>query len=156
DPGITVKEAFELRYHQTEEIANRRARAHPHFTKRYPELAELWETTLRASRVRERPGPDAWRPTLKAIAKEQWARKRVTGVTIDPYPATPTIPQLRLGDNQKKLDLYQTPFSIRVTLERNDNGSIDAVVHSGATIQAQIPNKAWEGRVEGNRIEVLP
>jgi serine/threonine protein kinase len=159
DPSITADEALEWRYEQ-DEIWSLQGEAYGVFAKKYPPLAQLVVDALRASTPARRPAPDLWRPLLKDLATRGTLRprgKKLTSVTLHAYPLQKQNLMMNFGDAQRSLDLLKTGYGIRATLERNADASVDAVVHSGATVQVQAPGThTWKAHNGGDRIALAP
>jgi len=159
DPTISSDEALEWRYEQSE-ILSLKGEAYSIFTQKYPRLAQLVVQALQAKDPNTRPAPDLWRPMLKELAKTGAIAprgKKLTSVALNAYPNAKPELIINFADTQKSLDLNMTPYGVRATLERNVDGSIDAVVHTGADIRASSPsNRTWVVYDGGDRIALSP
>jgi serine/threonine protein kinase len=157
DSSITANESYKWAYDQNTEIGKAAAEAHPFIQAKYPEIARLVVETLRARTPGARPEPAAWRPVLLAIYNSTQRPTRLRAVSIDSHPLNLADYHLLFAGNAQILDLSKTPFGIHATLQRNSDGSIDAVVHPGATIQAQSAGThSWKGFTGSQRIRVVP
>jgi serine/threonine protein kinase len=157
DPTISRDEGFGWRYDQEAEICSRRGEAHPNLVAKYPELATLLISTLRASTVAARPSPHLWRQILRGIAMGRSARSRLVNVTLCPHPVAKSYQPVVFSDGHGTLDLSKTVYGIRASLVRNGDGSIDAVVHAGATMRTKHPDSnIWKEHLSGARISIMP
>lgn len=157
EPQISAEEAFGWRYDQESEICSLSGEAHPFFAHLYPELAALVVQALCATRPEARPDGEAWRPALRALATGVEARRRLSGITLRPHPLPDARMHLPFGDAAKQLDLSNTAYRIRATLERNSDFSVDLVVHRGAEIKMSgAAGRNWRVLAGGQRVGVAP
>lgn len=136
ESGIDRDNSLGWKYDQESEICSRAGEPHPYIISRFPDLARLVERSLRAGRPLERPAPDEWRNVLRPIAKGQPPRKRFTDVVLRTLPPA-TQDEVAFSDRERFLDLQRTHLRIRATLERNTDGSVDAIVPGGGQVNAQ-------------------
>jgi serine/threonine protein kinase len=156
DPNISKQHGFGWSYDEDSELCSRQGEAHPAFAKRYPQLADLVVETLRASDSSRRPDPDRWRRQLQSILEKTAPAPRFAAVTLAPYPVAKAGSRLFLAATQKILNLSQSYFRIRASLERNPDNSIDVVVHSGAEVNIQAPGSLkWEPHKAGERVRMV-
>jgi serine/threonine protein kinase len=149
-------QAFLGGYDQEGDICKHRGEVFPHFSTTHPDLATLLEGTLKAGKPADRPGPDQWRPYLRSLALGAPLRKKLVNVAVEPYPVAKVGLNLRFADTQKKLDLLQTGYGIRASLERNNDGSLDALVNAGALVQVRVNGKSWRAYKAGERVHIIP
>lgn len=174
--GLTFEETFQWAYHQEDELSTRTAEAHPKLKEKWPDVAELVEQTLRAATVEARPNPDIWRNALRKIIKEDQnstKRKntsalttssihtqtqaepssRVSNIYLYAHPIKKTNMTAMFAAFAQNLDLLQSCFGIRATLERNNDGKVFLVVHFGAEIRVKFPSSnSWTHYSKGERI----
>jgi hypothetical protein len=70
-------------------------------------------------------------------------------LVIESHPIPNPAFGITFSDQQKLLDLSTTGFRIRVSLERNSDGSVGLVIHPGATINIKTPGEKRWRRLEG-------
>jgi serine/threonine protein kinase len=157
EPSIDRDNSLGWKYDQESEICLRRGEPHPYLTSRFPELAQLVEESLRAVRPLDRPAPGKWRDALRLIAKGLPPRKRLTGIVMRTLPPA-TQDHVAFGDKDRALDLRRTRLQIRATLERNTDGSVDAIIYSGGQLNAQNIDgvSAWRAFRGPARIPLRP
>ncbi len=159
DPALSSDDAdaFLNGYDEEADICSRRGDVFPYFASQYPELAALLQRTLRAAEPRARPEAELWRPYLRSLALGTPPRKRMHSVVLEPHPVAKPQLHVPFGDTQATLDLLSTAYSIRARIERNKDGSLDAVVQTGGVVRAQPPGgSGWKTHGAGERIALVP
>jgi hypothetical protein len=157
DATITKNEAFGWVYDQDNEISTRSAEPHPLIAKKYPEIAELVVDTLRASDPARRADPDDWRKLLIALVDGKPLTPPLRDVILEPHPLKDSAARLAFGPNDHTLDLSQTLFGIRATLERLPAGSVRLVVHPGAELRVRKSSNAhWTTYAGSQAVNILP
>lgn len=152
-PGVSYDHVFQWAYDQKNEINNRAGEAHPAFKKHWPQLAALLEAALRSPTIEGRPTPEDWRKQLLPIAEGKPSAPRHIVFTNASPSKTPL--NLAIKDQVKRLDLSQTPFRIRATLERDQTGAVTIQVHPGAEVRVQEAGKTkWQTYQSGQQFSV--
>ena len=83
-------------------------------------------------------------------------RKRLRGVRLESHPILVPNSRLQFADSQAKLDLSLTNYKFRASLERQKDGSVDIVVHSGGQLRVQLPgSKRWQVHKSGARVNAV-
>jgi len=157
EPGIDRDNSLGWKYDQESEICSRTGEPHPYLASRFPEVAQLIKESIRAARPLDRPAPEKWRDVLRQIAKGLPPRKRLTGIVVRTLPPA-TQDHVVFGDKDRALDLRRTRLQIRATLERNTDGSVDAIIYSGGQVNAQNIDgvSAWRAFRGPARIPLRP
>lgn len=155
EPSISRDEGFGWSYNQTNEICSKTGEGHPFFVKQYPDLADLLIRTLRAKNPSDRPEPDAWRPILRKIVAGS-IRKRLINVSVEAHTVVKSNTRVPFPDTQMTLDLLNSPYRIHATLERNKDGSVDAVLHSGAVLHIQYAKEGIWKEYRSGRAAIEP
>jgi hypothetical protein len=157
DPDISKAEALDWGYDQESRLFewsfdtdttthHRQWDVHLLLTNKYSALAKLVRDTLGASGPDTRPAPQSWRQPLRDIAVPPPVEPRtgLRGLRVEADPIKSSGPGIAFGPAKVSLDLSTTDFRIRANLERDPNGSIYVIVHSGAMLNVQLPgNKKW-------------
>jgi serine/threonine protein kinase len=132
-------------------------RVHALVARKYPAVAKLVDTTLSAAGPETRPKPESWRPFLRDIAAGRLGAARVPLRSLVIESGSGISPALRIvfGAAKDSLDLSETPFGIRASLERRADGSIALTVHTGANLAVRLPGSdQWTQYSGGDRIGV--
>jgi hypothetical protein len=129
---------------------------HPLLERKYPALAKLVRDTLAASGPDTRPAPQAWRQLLHDIVAPgaSDARAQFHGLLIEADPIKSSKLRLAFPPSKDSLDLSNTAFGIRASLDRDPDGAIFLVVHNGATLNIRFEGKKkWTQYSGGKRIK---
>ena len=157
DATITKDEAFRWAYQQETEIVTRTAEPHPLLAKKYPELAELLVATLRARDPGRRADPDEWRRILMAVVDGRPLNPPLADIVIEPHPMKDPATRLTFSASDVALDLSQTNFGIRATIERLPAGNLRVVVHDGAELRVQKAGSShWDTYAAQQSVGVVP
>lgn len=156
DPGISKEEAFGWAYDEVSELLSRNGKAHPLIKTKHPQIAALVEAAIAAPAPEARPAPESWRPLLRAIAMGEPHASSMARAAL--VPLVPTTEKIRLElDHLSSVDLMGTPFRIRASLQRESDGRIRLLVHSGAEVRIKSPeNPHWRTLGSGGHAYVTP
>jgi|HubBroStandDraft_1064217.scaffolds.fasta_scaffold61611_2 hypothetical protein len=172
-PEIPKETIWNLAYDQEEDLVNGKGRAKPDFRMLFPRLADMLDATLQARRPGERIAPSEWCTEVRALHQNQ------PGAAVPQPPASAAIPlaapkndskrlvsvgvrsvqtgkaiTVQVSDEPGILDLSQTAFRIRASLERKPDGQLFLHIHSGADLRVKDPLGAWHDLRDGVVIAV--
>jgi hypothetical protein len=172
-PEIPKETIWNLAYDQEEDLVNAKGRAKPDFRRLFPRLADMLDATLEARRPGDRIAPTEWCTEVRALhqnllgpamgqpsvararpaAAPKNAVNRLVSVGVRSVQTGKAV-SVQVSDEAGILDLSQTAFRIRATLERKPDGQLFLHIHPGADVRVKDPLGAWHDLRDGVSVAV--